>query len=157
MKRMLAVILTAVLLLSFVPAVADVDLSGMTIEELIVLKQQINYEISKRPEIKSVTVPIGVWKIGEDIPAGHWSITTAEGYTFDWSMVLYCSELNETGKDGIRRGAYYEDMVKCPGSGAYTDNTSIDIDMKEGMYVIISHAPVVFTPFTGKPDLGFDW
>ena len=155
MKRIVAMI--AALLFFIAPAFADVDLSSISLEELIELRQQINLELWNRTQIKSVTVPPGVYVIGKDIPAGHWSITTEKGNLYKWSNVIYCSRLDGTGKNPSYSGLYYSDTVKYPGSEALVGLTTIDIDMKDGMYLIIQYDPVVFTPYTGIPDLGFDW
>ena len=157
MKR-IAAFIAAILLLSS-HALADINLSSMTLEELIALKQQIGLEIASRPEVKSVTVPIGVWVVGKDIPAGHWNISTAKGYGYDWSRVTYCSNVDETGKNPVRtsKGTYYSSQVTYPGSANNNAPTMIDLDIRSGLYIIVEWAPVTFTPFTGKPDLGFDW
>ena len=157
MKRIAAFIAAIMLLSSY--ALADIDLSTMTLEELNALKQQINLEIASRPELKSVTVPVGVWQIGKDIPARHWTITAEEGHALDYASICYCSKLNETGQNAdIMSSVYLLKYVKLPGSTAPVELTSIDIDMKDGMYLIVNMCPVVFTPYSGeKPDLGFDW
>ena len=157
MKRIAAFI--AVLMLFASSALADIDLSVMTVEELVALKQQIDLEIASRPEVKSVVVPVGVWKIGEDIPAGHWNMTTEKGHKSCWSSIVYCDALDETGKKiSPNSEIWYRDNVKYEGGDTIIiDKTNIDLDMKDGMYLIIENAPLVFTPYTGKPDLGFDW
>lgn len=50
------------------------DLSGYTFDELISLQKAIVAEIMSRPEWKEVEVPAGYWTVGEDIPAGVYSI-----------------------------------------------------------------------------------
>lgn len=157
MKRIAAFVAAATLLFSH--ALAAVDLSSMTLEELIALRQQIGLEIASRPEVKAVTVPVGVWEIGKDIPAGHWTITMEKGHAFPFSGITYCDALDETGKSAewSLDGIFYSAQLTLPGSDYAYAQESIDLDMKSGMYFIVDYSPVVLTPFTGKPDLGFDW
>ncbi len=75
MKKIVCVLLCLVFLGSF--AAADsVDLSGMSYDDLIALQKNLVTEIMSRPEWKKVTVPAGTWKVGEDIPAGTYGVST---------------------------------------------------------------------------------
>ena len=78
MKRILALILTmsalAAIPLSAHAEEKKIDLSGLTYNELVELKDQINLAIWECDEWQEVEVPQGIWKVGEDIPAGHWTI-----------------------------------------------------------------------------------
>ena len=76
MKRLAALIL---ILCLFSPALAEsLDLSALTFEQLIALQQQINAEIMTRPESQGITLQKGTYRIGQDIPAGIYSITLAD-------------------------------------------------------------------------------
>ena len=154
MKRFISVLLLLCLL--NVPAIAEIDLSGLTFDELVDLRNQCLTEMTKRDEWQEVTVPVGVWKIGEDIPAGHWSIKCAGSYASSFSTVYYTPELDETKKKASNRGSFiYADMVKIKESPALTNNTVLDLELKEGNYLVIEKCPVILFPYTGKPDLGF--
>lgn len=74
MKKLLA--LLCVLILVPCMALAEIDLSALSIDELIALKTQITSELLKREEIKEAKVPAGEYIVGEDIPAGKYTITT---------------------------------------------------------------------------------
>ena len=76
MKKLLAFSLAAFLLFSC--ALADVDLSALSYDQLLDLQKAVTEEIMNRPEWKAVTVPAGQWKVGEDIPAGSYSISVEE-------------------------------------------------------------------------------
>ena len=80
MKRFISLLFALVFAVSV--AAADLDLSGMKYDELIALQRQLVAEIMSRPEWKEVTVPAGKWEIGEDIPAGKYSITAASSSIF---------------------------------------------------------------------------
>ena len=80
MKKIYALILAAVILLA-IPTVAfatsgklDIDLSKLSYEELVELKDQINLAIWQSKEWEEVEVPQGIWEVGKDIPEGKWTI-----------------------------------------------------------------------------------
>jgi len=137
--------------------VYDIDLSAYSYDDLVVLRDRINLAMWESEEWQEVTVPIGVWVIGEDIPAGHWSITASPDGPSSWGSVAYGAELDETGKDVVYslKGPYYREQVKRKGSGAAVNLEEIDLEVKDGMYLVIENTDMVFTPYAGKPSLGF--
>ena len=69
MKKVITILITLALILSLsVSALADFDLSGLSFEELVALKDQINLAIWNSEKWQEVEVPHGVWLVGEDIP-----------------------------------------------------------------------------------------
>lgn len=153
MKKFLAA--SALCLALCTPAVAEVDLSGMSYAELVSLKNQINLAMWQCQEWQEVTVPQGVWEVGVDIPVGHWTISPVDGA---WGSVYYGSVLADNGKSL----SYSKDKISAilvnPSSRIYKagqDATQIDIDAKAGAYIIVDDGDVVFTPYSGKPSLGF--
>lgn len=74
MKRFVSILFA--LLLLFPVSFAE-DLSSMTFEELLSLRDKLTAEIMSRPEWKEVTVPAGTWHVGSDIPAGVYSVSNA--------------------------------------------------------------------------------
>ena len=150
MKRVFVLVLA--LLVVGALASAEVDLSGMTFDELVALKEQINLAIWNCQEWQEVTIPIGVWKVGEDIPAGHWAICASEDSR--WSAFQVGTALDPTGKDiDIMNTKYwYSDSFEA---GETNKPQEIDYDFKDGDYLIVEYGPVVFKPFNGKQSLGF--
>lgn len=133
------------------------DLSNMTYDELVALKDQINIAIWNSDEWQEVEVPQGVWLVGEDIPVGHWTISNAGGYS---TWIYLGTALDESGHDidTLRSDFYFGESVKNPHASYFnpaTDRTSVDVDLKEGTYVIIGNSNAIFTPYSGKPSLGF--
>ena len=63
MKK-LALTLALLLTLTLVPAHAEIDLSGMTLAELMELSQQVTMAMWETEEWEEVEVPIGVYEIG---------------------------------------------------------------------------------------------
>ena len=77
MKRTIAMVIVFLLVLSDI-TFAEVDLSGMSYDELVILKDRIDKTIWDSQEWQEVTVPQGLYKIGEDIPAGKWTILASD-------------------------------------------------------------------------------
>lgn len=75
MKKALAVALTIIVLLVGVVSIAEIDLSGMSLEELITLREQIDEAIMATDNY-IVVVPGGMYMVGSDIPAGRWVISS---------------------------------------------------------------------------------
>ena len=158
MKKLIAVTLVIAMFLS-TAALADLpDISGLSYEELVHLKDQINLAMWNSQEWQEVEVPAGVWTIGEDIPEGYWTVTPKDCIIAFW----YGDKLNET-KTGPGSGWDYHTgvaetlngRVKKDGSWAYPEDLhQVSIDMKAGMYVYLRNT-CIFTPYSGKPDLGF--
>ena len=93
MKKLLALIL--VLCCVSGCACADFDLSIMSYDDLVALQKAIVAEIMSRPEWKEVEVPAGTWIVGEDIPAGSYSVKPA-----DVSAVVFKLYKDENDKYG---------------------------------------------------------
>lgn len=125
MRKLFAIVL--ILCLFPVIALADVDLSAMSFDELKALQIALNNEIVSRPEWKEVTVPGGTWIVGKDIPAGSYSLhPTSEGgyvrvYNNDGRMIIY---------QGIRD----------------EENSIGKLDLLDGYAVEISRGSLIFAP-----------
>lgn len=154
MKKCL-ILLTALCLLPALVLAAEIDLSGMSFDELVALRDQINLAIWESAEWEEVTVPQGVWKVGVDIPAGHWSIKPVDGGD---CWVKYGDVLDSSGKDIDYSPAKISETLTSPLNSYYSANsdlTEIDIEAKDGYYFVIDFGSAVFSPYAGKPDLGF--
>lgn len=160
MKKFLVILLALTLLST--AALAEIDLSGMTYDELVALKDQINLAIWNSQEWQEVTVPQGLWEVGKDIPAGHWTVRCAdeglEGFMKDMVQIEWGDKLNDSGRISIG-GRYGAKTIYHPKGSSYTaaDISECDFEWKDGDYVYIasSYNRAVFTPYAGKPSLGF--
>ena len=156
MKKLITIILILALILP-AAALADIpDISDLSFDELVQLRDQLNLAIWNSQEWQEVTVPIGVWKIGEDIPAGKWTISAASDNEYVGTFIFYCDKLENAGTEGSFSGkvhVYQSIENEAYGEGFYP--TSYDIECTDGMYLIIKEGPAMFKPFAGKPDLGF--
>lgn len=153
MKKLLILIVALV----FIPSIvmADLpDISNLSYEELVALKDQINLAMWNSQEWQEVSVPFGTYKIGEDIPAGHWTISPgiSHGYFYVW----YFEEPNEFGRPVKPLTKYVNQALATEDFHAFDEEYihSVDFDMKEGWY-FYTEQTVIFTPYSGKPDLGF--
>ena len=68
------VMLLACLMIASCACADEIDLSSLSFDELRELQTKISKELTSRPEWKEVPVPPGLYKVGEDIPAGDWCI-----------------------------------------------------------------------------------
>lgn len=154
MKK-LAVVLVLLLALP-VFAQADVDLSGMSFDDLVALREKIDLAIWNSQEWQEVTVPQGIWKVGEDIPVGHWTIKPADGV---YCFISYGSKLEDNNKEvSYKSDDYYHVILTSETQRNFEKGEDViqtDIDMKSGAYIEIEAGDVVFSPYTGKQKLGF--
>ena len=155
MKKLLTIILILALA---VPAAAFADLpdiSNLSYDELVQLKDSINLAMWNSQEWQEVTVPQGVWIVGKDIPAGTWTVKCA---TDSFSSVTYGDTLNEMGT-GLKYSKYYHsENVTSPDYKHFEKDKDIPeytFTVRDGDYIEIDFASVIFMPNTGKPSLGF--
>ena len=148
MKRLFIVLLALLLLCSSALA-GSIDLTGMSFDDLIALRGQVDLALWNSQEWKKVTVPEGIYLVGVDIPAGDWQIESILG---EQSSVSYFEKMNQYGTEADKDAYYFWDrVINIP---SY-EVKSIHLNLVDGMYVGISLAPVVFTPYTG-PSFTFE-
>ena len=146
MKRTISLILAALTLTCFTFAASyaeGIELSALSYEELKTLEQQIIKEMISRPEYKEVTVPLGTYKVGEDIPVGKWTISGLSGS----GIVYWGKGLDEYGVE-IPYNQMIADFTH------WDEGDSIDWDLIEGTYIVVTISPVKFSPYIPK-SLGF--
>lgn len=154
MKKLLLV-LSLLLAVTICAHAEDIDLSGLSYAELVALKDRINLAMWESDEWQEVIVPQGVWIVGEDIPAGHWTMKPAGN-----SVILNIGD--RLGPDGISISSYSSIWVNefivssnSPTFDQFNHRDEFSYELENGHYIIITGSSVVFTPYTGKPDLGF--
>ena len=146
-------------IMALVPAIViadiDIDLSKMTFQELVDLHEKVNLAIWNSEEWESVRVPQGTWEIGVDIPEGHWTIRPDDGQFVHFQ---YGNQLDENGKEvSYFSSNYYSGFLYSKKSAIYREGemTMDDIKMKSGNYLYITSGNLIFTPYSGKAELGF--
>ena len=154
MKRI--VVLVLVLLCWVGVGSAEIhDLSGMSYDELVALKEQINLAIWSSQEWQEVEVPQGVWIVGQDIPAGKWTIKAADGLT---ALIEWGDELDESGASLSFSGDIFESEYLQSVNYRYYEKgygTEVTWNLQEGQYFIVDDGIALFTPYSGKQSLGF--
>lgn len=154
MKKLLLVLLS--LLMAFPVFAEDIDLSGLSYAELVALKDRINLAMWQSAEWQEVTVPQGIWVVGEDIPAGNWMISAVKR---NCAHIYYGDEISSNGAkvSATSIGKYYYKILSGPDSIFTGDGelSYIFLTLQDGWYFQIEGDSVIFTPYTGKPDLGF--
>lgn len=123
------------------------DLDNMTFVELVALNKRVLAAMWASGEWQEVEVPQGVYKIGEDIPAGRWTISPVPG----WHVAIaVSSSLAENGNklslENYSSGSAYAEDSKYYEKGKAT---SLDLVLDEGFYISVGDGPAVFTPYTG--------
>ena len=148
MKKLICALLAA-LILCTLAAAEDIDLSGLSFQELAALRNRCLYEMMQRDEWQEVEVPAGIWEVGVDIPAGHWAFTVGQ-YDKGWFDVSieYGDLLNADGSAIAYKSTFYRSHTFKPATPTF------DLELTTG-YLIVKYGTVIVTPYTGKPDLGF--
>ena len=155
MKKLITILLILAMILP-AAALADLpDLSGLSYDELVQLKDQINLAIWNSQEWQEVTVPPGIYEIGTDIPEGHWSVRPAKGCG-PYYVVYACGVKNQGHEIDLDAGDYIMECICDPSASYYSADyqTMTDIIMESGHYVYLG-CSMIFSPYSGKPDLGF--
>lgn len=158
-----AAIMAAVPVMCPVAAQATVDesiqyvsidtLDSMSFEALLQLQTRVNAQLAEKATWKDVEVPQGVWVVGEDIPAGKWTVTCAVPDSF--TTVSWGNALKDNGEDiDYRRSDRYS-TSNMVGKSAFADTETYSFEVREGDYIVIEHKPAIFNQYAGKPKLGF--
>lgn len=157
MKKMLISIIALVMIMPACSFADLPDLSGLSFDELVQLKEQINLVLWNSQEWQEVRVPKGIYEIGVDIPEGYWTLTA---HSRDSESYIYCDQLDETkatfGPDCDIWENYWVNSARELNKDWKDPNAlhELSLDMKAGRFIIIP-CETTFTPYTGKPDLGF--
>lgn len=138
MKK-LFVLLLALLLIG--TAVAEgIDLSGMSYEDLLELRQQVDAAIWASDGWQEVQVPAGVYVIGEDIPSGRWTVSPGGRLS---TITLY-----PTKTDYTEQTYNYISLTMLNEGESYT------LDVQDGQCLEIGGGALTFAPYVGAA-LGF--
>ena len=137
MRRFISIICVFVIVLFFSAPFANAagyDLSSLSFEELLELGTTLQSEIMSRPEFKKVLVPPGAYKVGEDIPAGKWTITASEGMC----EVYWGKKLDEYGVE-----VPYSDEIDTLDD--WGSESSVTWNLVEGTYIVVNRNSVTFS------------
>lgn len=132
MKKVFCIVVALVGLFAFSAQAESFNLSALSFQELVQLQQKLNREIMSRPEWKEVTVPVGTWKVGVDIPAGTYSVT---GGKLMATLEIYSSPEKN-----------YRNMVESYTFSGMTTTAVGRVTLSDGQYVVIDIEPLTFAP-----------
>lgn len=108
------------------------------------------------PKHDDVQVPAGTYKIGDQIPAGHWTITCAPR---NYCYVTVGSELKDNKKEIAYGSKGYYHIAMAGTESNISDRgypSFVDLELTEGMYICIERSFVTFTPYDGNPGFTFN-
>lgn len=146
MKKMVACLISLVVVFSFSVSLADIDISSLSYEELVDLVNEAQMLMMQSDKWQEVEVPSGIYMVGKDIPEGSWTITASANSLINLTIG---SELSE---DKLRvKGAYSQNLFGVDTSYYAEGKTYfVSVELTEGQYVGISGGNVIFTPQTGN-------
>ena len=144
MKKLFCLVLVGILIMSAAWA-EEIDLSGLSLRELEALRNRCLLEMFSREDWQEVSVPQGVYQVGVHIPAGTWTVQCKSGYftTVEWGEKL---ESNGQEIDVTKRSDYQTIYNPEHKRTEASDRISYTFTVRSGDYIIIDHAPAVFTP-----------
>ena len=140
MKKLITSIIALIVCATGANAATEFDLSGMSLDELIALRQQVQLAMRDTDEWQEVVVPEGIYQIGVDIPVGMWTMSSDVD-----AFITYGKSTDEyyTDIDGIIESERF-----------WSGGGSVSWNLVEGTYLQIKFSPVIFTPYV-SPELGF--
>ena len=107
------------------------------------------------PEYQEVTVPVGHYIVGEDIPEGNWTIKYVPGEISLIEMFLNADPTGMAPADVVNDYVYFGVGDPDHELASVYNETETDAIFPAGYHVVVNYGPVVFATFTGRPDLGF--
>lgn len=135
MKKFVASVLTLLLLLSTV-ALAEIDISSLSFDELLALNTQVQLALFKEKSmIDGVEVPAGTYVVGEDIPSGSYKVECTGGA---YSMAMLT--VNE------KNGGLGTMHTLSPLTGSAVIGKLV---LTEGQTIEITGGSLSFTTYTG--------
>lgn len=156
MKRRFALLFLTVISIIFINISAmasmNFDLSNMSYDELVELRHEVDFAIWASEEWQEVVVPIGIYKVGDDIPEGYWDISAYDGKQ---TLVTWGTSLDDNGTSV--QGIIDYGFVVSPTSRNYNEASSrcnFYFQVQNGQYIEIVGASAVFKTYSGK-NLGF--
>ena len=142
MRRLRLHILTIIMISMLLnTAIADTVFSGMSFDELVEMQRELTTAIWASDMWEEVTVPVGVYEVGVDIPAGKWTISGTDNL----SGIVYWGE--SLDQFGVNIESEIADFT-------HWKDESISWNLVDGTYISVTINPVVFTPYT-PTTLGF--
>ena len=151
MKKLISFFLIIALLLP-AAALSDLfDISGLSYDELLALRDVVNEAILSSSENETIKLDPGVWAVGIDFPAGVWLVSPLDN---QFMHLWYGDKLNDSGTNaglGWDSVNGYNKMLstKKAKDGSWKDPDYphfVKITMREGWYIINGGTVVLTRP-----------
>ena len=139
MKKILALVLVIAMCFGF--AAAEIDLSGMTFNELLELQQQVMDALWQMDESWAhVTLESGRYIVGEDLPAGRYRLTAVEG-----GMAVYAVGKFEESEEGLTDRWIDSDLLADPTCPGYIENMPVEVfvELEDGCFLELYGTAIV--------------
>ena len=174
MKKMFGCLLITILTMTLtIPSLAETDtdfesyievatasdlLEVATAADLLTLRDQVDAAIQQSDTWEEVTVPVGTYQVGVDIPAGYWTVSAGMNSARCSMMVGNVLEDNGREVDYWDSDSWHDFELLSEysyGDLEYLQSTIENVYLPDGYYVEISKGSVLFTPYHGSPNFQF--
>jgi len=137
LRKLFSLILCLLMVFSSI-ALADMDLTAMSFEELCALKVAIEAELNSRPEAEPFDLSPGLYTVGKEIKAGRYYIMASLPNDYSSHMVVYSTKDAYDQRPSGKYGEYKDRCYLEFGEGFQT------IDLEDGNYLYIQEASIKF-------------
>ena len=148
MKRFVGLLLVLMVFTCGTAAAEHIDMTGISYEELAELVTRAHYEMMQSDEWEEVQVPIGLYLIGRDIPAGKWEVEV-DGNLYGMSVIYFLGvKLNENKTELDAWDTKTSFITISPNS---TGRAITTITLQTGYYFQVASYPCIFRHYSGTP------
>ena len=145
------VIIVAVLLAAIIgttnvsAAVAGIDISGLSNEELVELKEEIDHKLSDN--IETDTINPGVYIVGKDIKAGTYELSSKAIELEDMTLVYVYNSKEDYDNDIDNYSLSYQVGTWNPDSSNPDEYHSVSVTLEEGNVISIEDNTCLIKPY----------
>lgn len=152
MKKIISIFLVLIIIVSCSSVIAeDIDISNLSYDELITLVNKAQLLMMASDKWQEVEVPEGTYLIGQDIPAGKWTISCNEHYYVNLDVGYKLKPNGDIDMladlDTYMHASLYGPKYVLYNEG---DSSFISWELKEGQYIHIDNGSAYFTPYKGN-------
>lgn len=141
-KKIAGTTLALTMAVSGTALAADIDLTGMSLDELVELRSNITAEIDSRTNEGKETIPCGVYVAGTDIKEGSFKLSEDD----DGSTYVVTFDDEESYKTAIANS----DSKKATFQVFLRDGESTIVSLKEGNVLYIDDDELFIEPVTAS-------
>lgn len=145
------VIIVAVLLAAIIgttnvsAAVAGIDISGLSNEELIELREEIDQTLSDNGETD--TINPGVYIVGKDIKAGTYELSSKAIESIDWTFVYVYNSKEDYDNDNDNYSLSYIVGNRDSDETELNEYHSVSVTLEEDNVISIENNTCLIKPY----------